>query len=316
MPNKTSLRTLPRPAKPRRSDSTALSVGIPTSSVHHDQLISIVDPFSDAAGTAKIPDLGAGRTQSESIRFAGTVSSNANGNAYFSIAPKLNFPFLYSSNSTAWDSTYSGGIQNTTSMCYSQGSEFRITSYGIRLVSLFSATDAKGAIVLATGQPVSVSGSVVLTPDSYSDYHLSSIGDDSEWHMVGVPDSAESLDWTPVTSASTNIQGPVEGWNTLYILATGMPVSTAAFQMEIVVNVEFKFLQGSTLQKFASPQPVYNPQMLVARNEAYLGASKVIKGSKDVVAKHLKQEAHKALTKHVFPFLAKKGAKLAAGLLV
>ncbi len=303
----------PQP-KAKRQNRPGSSMVVSTDSEHHSTLVGLIDPFSPEALTAKVPDIGAGATMTEQVRFAATITSDASGLAYFAVVPKVDYPLLEDV-AGAWAAAYSNAV-NSTSLVLGYGQLARITSYGLRFVSLLSATDAKGAIRLCTGPAPVLSAAVVTSPDAYTEYDLHGIADDTEFHMVGKPDGAESLDWSLVSNIDGNLDSPAEGWMCLYVLATGLPVSTACLQLEIVVNVEFKPLPGLTINKLCTPQPVYDPQMLVARNHAHNNIKNVVKGAGHALNGHIKKEAHKAIVKHVLPFLQKKGSKALASLLV
>lgn len=302
-------RPTPGPAKSRRAPAGLSAETSPDYAQHHDTLVGLVDPFSKDAGQTKIPDLGASRTYSEQIRFVSALSSDANGNAYFVVVPKTNYPFLIN-NVNVWAAAY---LLSSPSLCASDGQAFRVTSMGVRITSLLAATTSSGTLALATGPAPLLAGVVQVSPDYYYEYQLDAVGDESEWHLIGKPTGNESLEWNDISSYSTAAQSPIEGWTSLYCIGQGLPVSTSVFRVEIVLNVEFTFTPLSPLAKLATQQPVYNPQLLVARNELQNRVMHSVKGAKDKLAQHVKKEAHQAIRKHVLPFLKKKGLKMLAG---
>lgn len=286
------------------------------SSKHHDDLCGITDPFCPHARGARVPDSGSGRTATEQIRFVQTMKGATDAtSAAMAVCPKTNFPFLRDNTSAdAWSSTFAAN-GNVTSLCNTSGREVRIVSAGVRIVSLLSATDSKGSLAIArTSVPQLVSTAVQTSPNYYTSYEIHPIGPSTEMHMIFHPTSNQSNDFNDLND--TGIQSSTDpyppGWDTIVLRAEGVPKNVDIFRVEYVVNVEFTVKQGSAFQSITEPQPLYNPQMLVARNAVHNSVNHVMKGAADKAKSHLKQEAKKALTKHILPFLAKKGAALLA----
>lgn len=306
-------RRLPQPAKLRRSTAGLIAEPTPDFSDHHDTLVGLLDPFSPQAAAAKIPDMGAGQTMTEQVRFSTPIVSEASGNAIFAFTPKLNNIMLTAAGAN-WPAAYS--LQSSTSLVQVNGDRFRITSMGVRIVSLLSATASSGYLAVCTGTPPALSTVVNIAPDYYQEYALYSVGDNTDWHAVAKPTGEESVYWNPVIGSDGTTELPIDGWQSLIFIAQGLPASTTCFQAEVVINYEFTVSTTSSIAKLQTPQPVYNPQLLVARNEAHNGISHVVQGAQDKIAKHIKKEAAKAVVKHVIPFAKKKGLKLLAKALV
>lgn len=307
--NKPKPKPVPQ-AKPRPKPRQQAQGGMDGSHhEHHKTLCGLTDPFCEHAKLAKVPDVGAGNTFTESVRWIATLTSDASGIVSAAFVPKVDFPMLEDV-SGAWNTTYTN-MTNPGTLINVNGKNCRVTTYGIRIVSLLSAVDAKGVLAIASGFEPVFSTPVLTSPDGYSTYDIHGIGASSEWHVVGKPTGSESTDWAAVASHNAGTEGAIPGWNALYLLGTGLPATTASFRVELVTNFEYTFSDTSAyLQKFTTPQPIYNPQMLVARNEVMNGMNAVIKGGSTVAKKHLEDHAKKALVKHVLPFLKKKAVGL------
>lgn len=314
MPKSTTKHRPSQPAKLRRS--TAGLIAEPTLGVaeHHETLVSLVDPFSENAGNAKIPDLGAGRTMSEQIRFAYAATSEASGALSFAIMPRFDNLLLLSAAGTY---AAANSLSNSTSLVVTAAQKARITSLGVKVVSLLSATNSSGAIVFGLGAAPLLGGTVRIAADYYNEYDLRPVGDSSEWHLIAKPDSASALDWVdPGAYTSTSSGTYVPGWQTMYVIGQGFPASTLSLYIEIVLNVEFTFVASSALSKLATAQPVFNPQLLTARNEAQNNIEHVVEGGRSKLSAHIKSEAGKAIRKHVVPFVKKQALKGLTKLLV
>lgn len=277
-------------------------------SAHTERLCGLTDPFCDEAGKHQIPDQGAGHTFTEQIRYVDTLGSNTNGDCYYAVGAKANYPLLPSS---AGNYAANWTVSNAASLLTTAGSEYRVISYGVRLISQLAATNCSGTLAIGIGAPPSVNSAIQLSPDGYTHYEIHAIGSDSEWHIVGSPLTAEYLNLETVGFTATTTADPLSTWNAIFINATGLPISTAScFRIEIVINVEFTFAPVSTLKKLARPQPVYNPSVMQQMNEVSRNHGHVIKGARDKVKAHLKREAKKAIVKHVLPMIAKKATAL------
>lgn len=180
-------------------------------------------------------------------------------------------------------------------------------------MSLASATDSKGVIAVGrqTYAPL-VSTTAQSSPSYYTEYDIHPIGPDTELTVVFKPVGSDVNDWHELAALSSDTDPTPANFDTVVFHVSSGPASTPVFRVEYVVNVEITLAPASAFQQLAEPQPIYNPQLLVARNEVYNNMDHIIKGAKDKAKAHLKQEAKKALTKHILPFLAKKGAALLA----
>jgi hypothetical protein len=283
---------------------------------HHNTLCGLTNPFCEEAKNAKLPDTGAGSSFTEAIRWVGGLTADSNGDLAAQFIPRMDAPLLISSDMINWNGN-TNWLQATNSLANTYAEKIRVTTYGIRIISLLSAVDAKGSVALATGAQSDPVTPVRFSPDYYAKYDLHGISAASEWHMIGKPTSSAATDMVEVTSDLYDNSGtPIPGWNNLFILCEGLPANTNCLRVEVVINFEYTIKTTTPLGKLQTPQPVFNPAMLTARNEVMNELHHVVKGGKASIEAHAKKEAKKALVKHVLPFLAKKGTKLAAGLLV
>ncbi len=280
---------------------------------HHDNLLSLVDPFCSDAGSAKVPDIGAGRTMTEQVRFLYTAVSDASGGLYLAFVPKVD-NILLTSAAGVYSGTYS--LSNSTSLVVTAGTQYRITSMGVKIMSLLSATQSSGTLATGIGLAPPSGSTTYTAPDYFNEWSVHPVGDATEWHVVSKPDSTESLDWNTVNTSDGTNETPIEGWQAIFVQGSGLPVSTSSFLIEAVYNFEFKISPSSAMAKLCTAQPVYNPQLLVARNEAFNQVNHTTVGNRDKFVRHVKQEVGKAVVKHVIPFVKKKGIKAIAKFLV
>lgn len=282
------------------------------------QLCGLTDPFCPHARGARIPDIGASKTLTESIRFIGNITTNASGNAAVVFTAKADNVYVFSDpndNGTVPKlyNQYEGTIN---SILRDHGSQYRVVTYGVRVVNTLSATDSTGVISFARGPQPTLDSFVSTSPNSYFSYESHSNRHGGEWAIVGRPTGGESMDWSSVADKTTTTSAPPDGYENLYILLSGYPASAPGAFFEFYVNYEFTLEPLGALQALAQPQPIYDPSLLVARNEHNNNVSRVHKGGTESASSAMKQEAKKAFTKHVLPAIIKRGEQALASALV
>lgn len=127
-----------------------------------------------------------------------------------------------------------------------------------------------------------------------------------EWHAVLSPRSSNAYDMVPISSYNTNVQAPLDTWDTLYVAVYGGPASAGTVAVEVILNLEYTVAEDQPVAQLARPQPILNIPMQTAINQVQSQHPTSHIGSKQVVTAFVKKEARKALVKHVFPFVAKK----------
>lgn len=301
-----------RPRKLQRRPQAETTFPTHYGTEQHNVLCGLTDPFCDHAKGAKVPDIGAAKTFTEQVRYMAVLSSDNLGQLGAQICAKSDKPILSNQLTAPGDpaiTTYANGYHpvSIASLIKSSGDVFRVVTYGVKAVSMLSATDSKGSVITAQGRAASPGAAVDFNPDVYTEFETHAVGPSSEWHSIGKPNGSESTDMQDVVSYTQGSIWGVPGWNTIFFLGMGLPPSTACLQVEVTINYEYTFATSTGMQKLQSDQPVFNPSMLSARNEVMLSANHVIKGGKEAASRHFKAEAKKALTKHVLPFIKKKG---------
>jgi hypothetical protein len=302
----------PQLAKLRRAPRGATNPGTQQTDIHdshYQSLEAITNPFCEGAKRAKLPGVGAGSTMSEQVVRTGTIVSNGAGNAAIEFSDKPNCPTLVAdgpSNVLTYSTAWSDAVD---SLCYLYGDQYRVVSYGVRLMSLLSATDSKGVIKLRRGSPIDAGAISDVSPDAYTHTDIHAIGPNSEFHMIARPMNVETMNFETVSNYSTTSSNPVGNWECLFVHLEGVPPDTSCFYYELFTNFEYIFKPASLLSKLQSPQPVSNPAMLSARDHVQSSMTNH-KGGAAVVKAAIKREGKKALTKHVLPFLLKKGSEL------
>jgi len=253
--------------------------------------------------------MGSSRTLTEQVRTTGTIPTNVKFNGCAIFTAKADFPVLLSdlevdSTVPTTSANYVGGINGLLTQF---GQHFRLVSWGVRFFNSLSATESSGQILIAKGSQPALSTTVSIDPNTYYAFESHPMKHGSEWSVVGNVTGSESMDWALKSSHSSAVQGPPDGYECIYVIVRNTKASAFPVYYETVYNYEFTISITSPMNSIAEQQPVYDPQLLVARNEHNNNAPVVHTGSREKMEQTLKREAKKAFTKHVLPALRKKG---------
>jgi hypothetical protein len=288
----------------------------PNTSEHESTLTGLTDPFSAEAHDARYPDQGAGRTLTFTQKFATTITTDGAGAGAFACNPKVNFPFIKSTNIAGtvvtWPATWDAGGSIGGNLVNTYGRSYRPTSCGVRFSNLLSATTSSGYLVIAKGGiPPAVTGNTTISPQGFVGYDVHPIQHGGEWHTVSHPTSAKGYTMKDLTEFNTNTGLADDSWETIYLFVVGSAASTAMLYVELVINYEYTAQEDATIAQMAAPQPVLDIHMQTAVNHVQSQHPTSHKGAESVIKGFIKREGKKALLKHVIPFVAKKAIAFA-----
>ncbi len=277
---------------------------------HESTLIGLTDPFSPEATNARYPDSGAGRTLTFTQKYAVQMSTDVNGNTADVFRPTNNYNVLVKSSIAGTVVTWPAAfIITNTGLLNTYGIKYRPTSMGLRVVNTLSATDSSGYLVLAKGGPPPLTGTTTFDPANFTSYDILPLVHGGEWHMTCNPKSANAYDFTDLSTSGTS-GNDLATWESLYVGLFGSKASASPLFVEVYINYEYVPVEDAPIAQMAAPQPVLNVQMQTAVNSVQANHPNHHVGPRSVVKNFIKKEARKALTKHVLPFVAKKGAAL------
>lgn len=300
-------RTLSRPRGMKTS-------GGPSSSdleEHLNLVAGLTDPFCETARGARIPDQGASRTVTECVQFMIPIITDAAGNGALAFQPNPKFPVMlatsYDSGTSAF--TLGANFEEVTSNTAS-APRGRIVTYGIRIISLLSATNASGQIILAKTSQVLPGGDLIVNPQHYSEFEPFPLEHGGEWCAVAHPRGSEYSDWSDFKGTTSSAPFGEDQLDCLVVMVLGSQNAQSVVSVELTMNTEFVVLDSSTMAQYARDQPVYSPQLQVAANHVQSNHSGLIKGAKAKLTKEFKSHAGKAVRKHILPFLEKKALQV------
>lgn len=300
----TSARRAPAKRAPRQSQAQNDSY---TQFPHEATLEGLVNPFSNAANGAMLPDIGNGRVLTERITNEYPITTDATGAVCLMYQASPKFQQLQG---TLAGTTWSGAATfDVTGTNYSKNERgVRAVTFGMRVYTTLSATAASGRLVLLKSNTMNNSA-ITLTPNNFTAWESYPLAHGEEFAVVSHSTGSEQLVWDNAEGANNT-----DFWNTglqsigLYIV--GAPASTVIGYVETVLNEEALIDPGTPLSALARQQPVYNPAMFTAADEARSRHGGLFRGAKEAIGKELKAHVKQAAAKHL-PKLGKALLKLA-----
>jgi hypothetical protein len=272
---------------------------------HHVMACSILDPFCVHARGAKHPD---GSLATISLPLKGVVPltgySTSGGLKYTFIPNPVRCQMTWSQGAgLTWNSPV--GLTPSpffNSLLDTYAKEIRITSFGVVVRCIMTATTAKGSVLatVETAQP-SLGMSNTAPGTLWGETTVTALGANTEFSFVSKPQTGATLfkpysaytsatatecDWTCLT-----VEVPFDGDK-----GDGIPMLSA----EIYMNVEFTLASvsstGTGLAQMVKPAPLPNPRAIQAARVVQTQAPSIIDGAKEVASDYLSKFAMKALT--------------------
>jgi len=283
----------------------------PGSFPYQNEIIALTDPFSEEAANARYPDQGSGRTLTFQQRQSLPIGTDANGQSFYAFNVKPNFPNMSFSSAAGlvvtWQGNWTGNF--STNLINTYGMMYRPTSMGVRIANTLSATDSAGYVIIAKGSAPPAGGVTTYNPSNFTSWAQHPFVHGGEWHLTLHPRTSNAYDMKDrATYATANAVD--DTWETLYVGLSGSKASATPLLIETYTNYEYVPIQSSPIAQLAIAQPVLNTQIQTAVNEIQSAHPPVHIGTRSKVSNFVKQEAKKAILKHVLPFTAKKAANL------
>jgi hypothetical protein len=257
-------------------------------------LLSLLDPFSKDAATAKYPSVGSTNSISEGYRGLIAIESDAAGRAFLGFGPAL-----ISDVSHYATAVWSAGTWNMSGTAYpgrshtmlqtvlavtAGGAKGRVNSYGVRLFSTASMTDASGTLMIgiASDRVTTMAALPAFAPRTFTQFEAHPWSHGCEYAVVANPcsDSAHDYGIADTTSADElpNYESIVLQWQ-------GLPASKTVGYVEVYSNYEFT-VGNHALARIAAPSAVANFHHATALDGVRNAAKRITKGGVEQVARH------------------------------
>lgn len=272
-------------AKPR---TTVLGVR------HSQGVCAIANPFCIAAKGSKWPDGTMGNTMVEQFRGNVTISSFAAGDSLYTFAAASPFGYLTPASSAGGNVTMNGAYTTykSSSILATFGTQYRITSMGVIVRSVASATNSAGLVTFGTtGTLVGSSSVMVLGTELYDETVVKAIQPGLEFCWVAQPRGVEVHQFIAQSSAGT----VNTDWTALVIEVTGATASIPLLNVEWFVNVEFTLKTNSTMSALAPRNPPSSVAAVQAVSKIHSTLGSFIEGGITQVEHAFMEHAGKAL---------------------
>jgi len=229
-------------------------IGGNSSSPTFDIAEALVNPFSQRARGAKIPDDDSSRSIATTCISRHTLSMSS-GATVISVQPILDNLVTPSSTLdgnggvTAWGT---GQSMTDYSSYASSFSTYRIVSWGVRVIPLAAPTDQSGSITIMTLSESPTGGTFNPNVSFFEEIEaFPVVGSDIHW--VSKP---QGVTWKEYVALNTP-----QNWTNCVIQVVGYP-TTASIMVEVFLNLEAQFNIGSITGAIATPAADHNPHAL------------------------------------------------------
>lgn len=252
-------------SKPTQSGrSTIGDVGIRPHCTDAKYTHALVNPFGVDARGAKIPDDSSTRSVAYTLKWAFDQDTDTEGDAAFNLQPILSTLYNRGTNVTNAGIINSWGDQGTSpdvATIQASFTEYRIVSWGVRIIPLLAPTEQSGYFRLITasasplGDPLDTTGGLF---EEVQDYPVAS----ADIHWVSKPVGNEYKEYVSTT-------GGVANWENLTVYTSGMPNSRSrAFRVEVTMNLELQADMRSIGGSLSTPAADHRPRAIMAADHA------------------------------------------------
>lgn len=277
---------------------------------------SITDPFCTAAVGSKYPDSGSSRTLAMQARGFTLLTTDSSGRAAAVFTPTpANGYGKAATFSGATNTVATWGSMNDYAGPTSIGTSFnwRVVSLGVRATSILPATSNSGSVGVINIPAGDVLPSVAIDLDSmaYASNLRVPCNDPAGITAVARNDGVASKLYRDegVTSSSTTFYSL--GNEVLVVYVVGGPATTAAVNIQYVVNYELTFDLSSVMNRVATPAALENTLVQTAANAVYSSVQPAVRGGMDLLTRMFHARATtflSRLTRGVVPALANYAA--------
>jgi hypothetical protein len=246
-----------------------------------DHVSGLVNPFSDDAHTKKIHDANAAKTFTFKSVSTLQIPVNTSGAGYAQFNPTINSALRCLKGETSIaapgdvidgsPSFYNNNVTSYSDLLTS-GDRYRVVSWGIRLISLENALDAKGQMLIRELDHNAVAGTKVLT---YTDnYKTLPITHNMDYTIIPNHIGEAYQSFIPMDTAYTALTANdalEPGYKSIHITFTGMTPGTGDISTtprvvtaEVVMNLEIIPKIASIGMRFATAPAPHSHGVLAA----------------------------------------------------
>lgn len=225
-----------------------------------ERVCALTNPFCPEARGSKIPDDDSAYSIPCTMTSTFEVTTDANGDAAFSMQPALASVFKTSpvtgTTATAW--TGAAAMKDYTALLAS-ADQYRIVSMGVRVYSVLAPTNQSGYCRIMTA-PEAFADGVDLDGglwEAVETYPVSEL----DCHVVLKPQGNEWKQYIDTPTAAN--------YNYVAAIVKGAAASSTAFIVEITIHIEFLVNIGNITASIATPGAPSSPQALAAASRVH-----------------------------------------------
>lgn len=258
------------------------------------QVCSLTDPFCVHAMGGKYPLSTSGRTITETVRAIWSPVNSASGAGALVFMPNPLFP---ANQPTLATGTYTLANTNNaspvTSMFATYGKEFKLTTWGVRVITIASATNASGYMNIGIMDDVQVGQTFSAGTTNYKEWRAVPLRHGLEMTVISKPISVEARQFSP---APTNNSWPVGAWESIVFEWTGNVASGNGIVFETFYNYEYSLANpSSAVASMASMAPPPNPVIQRATDSVYRSVGNIFNMGVDAFGSFITKKAAQAL---------------------
>lgn len=263
--NVTAPKTKPNPPQPR---ARSLQSSVPPELVH--QVCGITDPYCASAAGSKYPDDSSTKTLPFTFHTTQTVTSGADGTGAFFLLPRVDTTGdrVQCWGTVTGDSVASGLSYNTANIATLSGaSAYRIVSAGIKIKRISPNLTTSGMLFVRSIAASSADDLDLYDLNTYSASKTLDIPLIDAHDVCVVFEHSSQMPQNFYTFESGAVAGSsINGFNPVTVGFTGVPASTAIFQMEFIMHVEYVFEPNAPLALAATAPPIHNAVVTTVAN--------------------------------------------------
>lgn len=218
-----------------------------------EKAAALVDPFCEVARGSKIPDHDSSRSVAFQLKWAEQFNTTGSGEIGANFRPNLSAMRRKASTFTGtsiatWQAADTSPDYSAISSAFS---EYRIVSWGIRVINLVAPTDQSGYVRFITHPADPTAAALPFSGGLFAEVHDLPAHDlDAVW--ISKPLGSEWTQYEPI--------GGYHNWENVTIVGTGWPSSyTGAVRVEVVFNIEAVVSVGSISSLMSSPAADHSP---------------------------------------------------------
>lgn len=258
-------------AKPMAYSKGGLSI-TPQLAGDLQQVTAMANPFSAAARGSKVPDSDSSRSIAVTVRDRFTLTSDAGGHVGCEVRPTITNMFRLSATAASTEITTWGSLVSAVDKAAIDGSfsQYRIVSWGIRVIPVNAVMEQKGSMRVITSPAAAAPAPFVTSGGLHEDIQtFPNYGSDVHW--ISKPKGNAHLDYVDITATCS--------WDRVIVHIVNQEPSKAVAEVEVIMNIECQVDLNSIVASAATPAADHKPHVLTAANKVHTRRPTVHNGS-------------------------------------